>query len=150
MIQQRINDDLKAAMLSGDSFTVSVLRGIKSAILYAEVAEGKRETGLGEEAILQLLSKEAKKRQESADLYVQGHDQERADKELKEKAIIEGYLPQQLSETELQAIIDEAIKTIGASTPQDMGKVIGSVKAKVGATADGAVIAKLVKERLSA
>jgi uncharacterized protein YqeY len=95
-----------------------------------------------------LLAKEAKKRQESADLYVQAGDQVRADAELAEKAIIEAYLPAQLSEAELVALIDEAIAATGASGPQGMGQVIGAVKAKAGASADGALVARLVKEKL--
>ncbi|MFA5004192.1 MAG: GatB/YqeY domain-containing protein [Candidatus Saccharimonadales bacterium] len=150
MILQKLNDDLKAALLAGDSLRVSVLRGLKSVILYAEVAEGKREEGLTDEAILQIFAKEAKKRQESADLYVQGGDQARADKEIQEKAMIEAYLPKQLSEDELQALIADSIKALQPAGLQDMGKVIGAVKAKAGATADGALIARLVKERLSA
>ena len=150
MIKQQLNDDVKAAMLAGDKIRLETLRGLKSVILYAEVAANKREAGLGDDEILALLAKEAKKRQESADFYVQGGSQERADKELQEKAIIQTYLPAQLGEVELQAVIEEVITATGATGPQAMGQVIGAVKAKVGNTADGAVIARLVKERLSA
>ena len=150
MIRQQIDDDLKAALLAGDSVKVDTLRGLKSVILYADVAAKKRDSGgVSDDEVLALLAKEAKKRQESADLYVQGGSQERADKELTEKAIIEGYLPAQLSDEELAAVVDEAIKDQGAESVQAMGKVIGAVKAKVGNTADGAKIAQLVKERLN-
>ena len=149
MIKQRLQDDVKAAMLAGDSLRLETLRGLKSTILYAEVAAGKRETGLDDESIVSLFAKEAKKRQESAELYVQGGSQDRADKELTEKAIIEEYLPAQLSEAELTVIIDEIISQVKPEGPQQMGQVIGQVKSRVGNTADGALVARLVKEKLS-
>lgn len=149
MIKQKLQDDVKAAMLAGDSLRLETLRGLKSAILYAEVAAKKRDEGLSDEEIIALFAKEAKKRQESAELYQQGNSPERAEKELAEKAIIDAYLPEQLSEDELKAMIDEVITQQGASGMQAMGQVIGAVKAKVGNSADGALIARLVKERLA-
>lgn len=149
MIKQKLQDDVKAAMLAGDSLRLETLRGLKSVILYAEVAAGKREEGLTDDEILALFSKEAKKRQESAELYIQGGAQEKADKELAEKAIIEAYLPAQLSEAELAAIIDEVLNEVKPAGLQQMGQVIGQVKSQVGNTADGSLIAKLVKEKLS-
>ena len=149
MIKQKLQDDVKAAMLAGDSLRLETLRGLKSVILYAEVAAGKREEGLTDDEILALFSKEAKKRQESAELYIQGGAQEKADKELAEKAIIEAYLPAQLSEAELAATIDEVLNEVKPAGLQQMGQVIGQVKSKVGNTADGSLIAKLVKEKLS-
>lgn len=149
MIKQKLQDDVKTAMLAGDSLRLETLRGLKSVILYAEVAAGKREEGLTDDEILALFSKEAKKRQESAELYIQGGAQEKADKELAEKAIIEAYLPAQLSEAELAAIIDEVLNEVKPAGLQQMGQVIGQVKSKVGNTADGSLIAKLVKEKLS-
>ncbi|HSX15462.1 MAG TPA: GatB/YqeY domain-containing protein [Candidatus Saccharimonadales bacterium] len=151
MIRQQIDDDLKAAMLAKDGLKTDTLRGLKSVILYADVAAKARETGgIPDDQVMSLLAKEAKKRQESADLYVQGGSQERADKELAEKAIIEGYLPAQMGDDELGQIIDAEIKAQGAEGMQAMGKVIGAVKAKAGNSADGAKIAQLVKERLGA
>lgn len=148
-IRQRLEDDVKAAMLSGDSLRVETLRGLKTAILYADVAARKRESGgIADDEVLGLFAKEAKKRQESADLYVQGGSPERADKELAEKAIIETYLPEQMSDEELGKLIDEAIAATGAESAKDMGKVIGAVKAKAGTSADGATVARLVGERL--
>src|ERR1700760_670366 len=124
MLEQRIEQDLKKALLSGDKDTVSTLRGLKSTLLYAKVAANKRDSGLTDEEILPLLAKEAKKRQESADLYVQGGSQERADAELREKALIETYLPKQLSEEEIGKLIDEAIGSSNASGAAAMGQVI--------------------------
>ncbi len=149
MLEQRLEQDLKKSMLAGDSLRVMTLRNMKSALLNAKVASGKRETGLTDEEVLPILSKEAKKRQESADFYVQGGSQERADMELAEKAIIEEYLPKQLNEQEISAIIDEVIATSGASGLSAMGQVIGQAKSKTGASADGSLIAKLVKQKLA-
>lgn len=136
-------------MLSGDKTLVTTLRGLKSVILYAEVASGNREQGLDDAAVTELLTKEAKKRQESADLYRQGGNEEKAQAELQEKTVIERYLPEQLDDAELAALVDETILSLGASGAQAMGQVIGAVKAKAGASADGARIAALVKERLT-
>lgn len=149
MLEQRIEQDLKTALLAGEAERVSTLRGIKSVLLNVKVATGKRESGLADDEVLSLLAKEAKKRQESADLYIQGGNRERADAELSEKAIIESYLPAQLSEEEIAATVDEVIAQTGASGPQAMGQVIGQVKARLGASADGAVIARIVKEKVS-
>jgi uncharacterized protein len=149
-LRQQLDDDIKAALLGGESLRVETLRGLKNVILYADVAAKKRDDGgIADDEILGLFAREVKKRQESADLYVQGGSQERADKELAEKAIIESYLPQQLSEDELTQMVDAIIKEQGAEGAQAMGKVIGAVKAKVGTAGDGALIAKLVKERLN-
>jgi len=88
-LKQQIEDDLKTAMLAGDKTLVTTLRGLKSAILNIEVAKGARETGLPDSEITDILAKEAKKRKESADMYVQGASQERAEAELQEKTVIE-------------------------------------------------------------
>ncbi len=146
--KEQIDKDLKTALLSGDKERASVLRGIKSAILYEEVAKGARESGLQNDEILRILNKEAKKRQESADLYVKGGNQEKADAELAEKAIIETYLPAQLSEDEVRSLIDQVAAEHGEITRQTMGRVIAAVKEKSGGAADGALVARLVKERV--
>jgi len=149
-LRQQLDDDVKAAMLSGDTLKVETLRGLKSVILYADVAAKKRDTGgISDDEVLALFAKEVKKRQESADLYVQGGSQERADKELAEKALIETYLPAQMSEAELIGLVDAVIAEQDAEGAQAMGKVIGAVKAKAGASTDGSLVAKLVKERLN-
>ena len=148
MLEQKLEQDLKTAMLAGDSDRVMTLRNLKSALLNVKVASGKRETGLTDDEVLPVFSKEAKKRQESADFYVQGGSQDRADKELSEKAIIEEYLPKQLSTEEITAIVEEVIATLGVSGPSAMGQVMGQVKAKTGATADGSLVAKIVREKL--
>jgi uncharacterized protein YqeY len=147
-LEQRLEQDIKTALLSGDKTRATTLRGLKAVLLNVKVEKGKREQGLGDEEVQTVLAKEAKKRQESADLYRQGGNNEKAEAELTEKAVIEGYLPKQLSEAEIAALADEAIAATGASGPQAMGQVIGQVKAKAGAAADGAVVARIVKEKL--
>jgi uncharacterized protein YqeY len=148
VLKQRLGEDLKAALLAGDKDRATTIRGIKSVILYAEVASGSRADGLGDDEIIALLAKEAKKRQESADLYIKGGSEDRAAKELAEKKIIEAYLPKQLTDEELAAIIDEVIDSVEASGPQVMGQVIGQVKQRTAGQAEGGRIAQMVKERL--
>lgn len=152
MLKQQLQDDVKAAMLAKDTLRLETLRGLKSVILYAEVAAKKRaeDGSLSDDEILVLFAKEAKKRQESAELYIRGGAQDKADKELAEKKIIEAYLPEQMSEADLAKLISETIAQTGAEGIQAMGKVIGAVKAKAGSSADGALIARMVKERLGA
>src|SRR5437868_1714262 len=128
-------------MLAGDKTLVTTLRGLKSAILNIEIEKGSREQGLTDEEVIQVFSKEAKKRQESADLYTQGGNQEKADAELTEKVVIEKYLPAQVSQDELAAAIDQIIKDTGVQGMQAMGQVIGAVKQQFGASADGSTVA---------
>ncbi|CAN5615976.1 GatB/YqeY domain-containing protein [soil metagenome] len=148
IIKEQINADLKTAMLAGKKDLATTIRGLKSAILYVEVAEGKREQGLSDAEITAVLQKEAKKRQESANLYVQGGNTERQQAELAEKAVIEKYLPARMHEEEIAEIVNSVIAETGASSMQDMGRVISVVKQKTGAAADGGTIARLVKEKL--
>lgn len=148
MIHDQINQDLKKALLGGDSFKATVLRGLKSAIGYAEVAAGKRDKGLSDDEVIALFQKEAKKRQESADMYAKADDKDRSDQELKEKAIISEYLPAELSEEDIAKIVSAVVEEMGATTMASMGQVVGAVKAQAKGAADGAVIARLVKERL--
>ncbi len=149
MIEAQIDKDLKTALLGGDRTQADTLRGLKSALLYAKVEKGKRDSGLSEEEEIAVLAREAKKRSESAELYEKGGSKERAEAELKEKSIIERYLPKQISEAELKPIVDQAISEVGAEDMSKMGAVIGLVKQKTAGSADGALIAKIVKESLS-
>jgi uncharacterized protein YqeY len=148
-LSQRIQDDTKAALLSGDRFVVETLRGLKAAILNEEVAQGKRDEGLADEAIEKIIAKEVKKRNESAELYAQNDRAESAADERREAEILSVYLPQQLDEDELKQIITDKVAELGVSGPQAMGQVIGAVKAQVGNTADGATVARLVKDALN-
>jgi uncharacterized protein YqeY len=144
-----IEKDLKVAMLAGDRTAVETLRGLKNALQYEAVGAGSKDRSLSDEQIQKVLAREAKKRQEAADLYKQGGSQQRANAELAEKKIIEKYLPEQLSEEEIARAVDEELTGVATPTPADMGKIIGAVRGKLGAAADGATIARLVKERLN-
>ena len=147
-LEQQIEKDLKAALLWGDKGKALILRGLKANLLNIKVATGKRDSGLSDEEVLKELAKQSKQRAESAEVYTQGGDPARAEAELAEKAIIDAYLPEQLSEEEIAKIIDEVIVETGASGLQAMGQVIGHVKARIGVAAEGGVIARLVKEKL--
>lgn len=147
-IKLQIDQNLKSAMLAGDKTLVTTLRGLKGAILNVEIAQNARETGLPNDQVITLLQKESKKRQESADLYSQGGNVEKQQAELAEKKVIEEYLPAQLGEPEVIKIVEEAVKEIGTEQ-KNMGQIIGHVRQQTGGNADGALIARLVKERLS-
>lgn len=150
MLETTLNQDLKTALLAGDKTLATTLRGLKSALLYAQIANNSRDRQMTDDEIIAVLQKEAKKRQESADLYLQGGNQAKADAELHEKAVIQKYLPAQLSEAEIVKLVEQAIKDTQSQDQSAMGLVIGKVKQTAGAAADGVVIARLVKERLSA
>jgi uncharacterized protein YqeY len=144
-----IETDLKNALLGGERFKADTLRNLKAAILNEEVAQNKRDEGLADEEVEKVVAREVKKRSESVKLYTEAGRQELADTEAEEISVIEVYLPKQLSEEEIKKAVDEAIAILGVSGPQAMGQVIGSVKARLGNTADGAVVARLVKEALN-
>lgn len=146
-VKQQLDQDLKAAMLAGDKELVTVLRGLKSAILYEEVAKGERDEGLDDASVIAVLQKESKKRQDSADLYAQGGDSERQDKELAEKATIAKYLPAELTDEELDALVDAALTELGQEQ-QKMGQLIGHVKQAAAGKADGGRIATAVRQKL--
>lgn len=148
-IKDKLEQDIKTAMLAGEKTLVTTLRGIKSVILYSEVASGKREVGLPEAEVITLLQKEAKKRQESADLYRQGNNLEKAEQEDAEKKVINAYLPAQISEEEIAKLVQQEIAKLDSPTLAQMGQVIGAVKKATGGAADGAVIARLTKESLT-
>lgn len=148
-MQEQIEKDLKQALLSGDKAKAETLRGIKSALLNEAISAGARDRDLSDDQIRRILARESKKRSEAAELYKQGGAADRASAELAEKAIIDSYLPKQMSETEIAKIIDEEITIAGSPTMQDMGRIIGAVRVRTGSRADGAVIAKLVKDKLN-
>lgn len=148
MISEQIESDLKAALLSGDKQKTETLRTLKGALLNEAISQGARETGLSEESIQKVLSKESKKRAEAADLYEKVGESARAEAELTEKAIIDVYLPAQLSEQEVAAIVKEEAAKLDNPTAAEMGRIIGAVRGRLGAQADGALIARLTKEAL--
>jgi uncharacterized protein YqeY len=148
-LKAQLDNDLKAALLGGDRFRADVLRGLKAVILNEEVAKGKRDEGLDDATIEQLIAREVKKRLDSAQQYEAAGRPELVEAEKAESAVLEAYLPEQLSEADIQAAINEVIATLGVSGPQAMGQVIGAVKGKLGNTADGATVARLVKDTLA-
>ncbi len=148
-LKDKISNDLKAALLSGDRFMGEVLRGLKAVILNEEIVQGKRETGLDDSVIEQLIAREVKKRNESASLYDDANRPELSANERAEAKIIMNYLPAQLSEDDINTVVNRVISDLSATDPSQMGQVIGAVKKELGNTADGALIAKLVKNALS-
>lgn len=148
MLEKRIEQDLKTALLAGDRLKIDTLRSIKSALLYYKVEKGKRDSGLNHEEEIAVIAKESKKRSESAELYIKGGNQEKATTELAEKKIIDQYLPEQLSEDALLEIVLATIKDLRVDDQSAMGKVIAAVKQKTGGAANGGLIARLVKENL--
>lgn len=149
VIKDKINGDLKSAMLSGDHFKAETLRGIKAVILNEEVAQGKRDEGIDDNVIEQLVSREVKKRNESAAIYDGAGRSELAEKERAEAKILGEYLPEQLSEEDIKTVVERVIKDMGVSGPSGMGQVIGAVKKELGNAADGATVAKIVKSELN-
>lgn len=145
MLKEQINADLKTAMLARNAFETTVLRGLKASILDEEVKLGKREEGLSDAEIETLVAREVKKRKEAANLL----DAERAENELKEAEILSKYLPEMASEEEIRTAVKAEISAMGEVSIKQMGAIIGKVKVKFGNSADGAVLAKIVKEELS-
>ena len=148
-LKQTIQDDFKAALLSGDRFRGEVLNAIKSAVLYEEIASQKREAGLSDAEIENVIAREVKKRKESASIYLENNRKEAADQELKEAAIMEEYLPEKISEAELIKKIDDKIKELEVSDIKGMGKVIGALKSELGSAVDGKLLSDKVKEKLT-
>ena len=143
----KINQDLKAAMLARDAFKTGVLRDLKSAFLYEEVAKKKREEGLNDEETMAVIAREIKKRDDAITIYAGAGDKEREQKETDEREILASYLPTPLTDDELREIVGRVI-TAGGFGAKDMGRAIGDVKKEVGTRADGGRIAKAVKELL--
>jgi len=150
MLKDKIGADLKSAMLARDTETVEVLKGLKSAVMYEEVAQKKRDEGLNDDEILAVFKKESKKRQDSITLYRQGGNEKQAQKEQSEKDIIDSYLPDQPTQEEISKVIDNVMIELGLDnpTPQDMGQIMGAVK-KASPNADGSIVASAVKKLLS-
>jgi len=146
-LMERITQKLKEAMLARDEFATTTLRGLKSAIQYEEVAQGKRESGISNDEIEKVIAREVKKRSDAIELYNNAGDVERAQKEMAECEILTAFLPEPMIDDELVQIIEKTIKD-NSFTSKDIGRVIGTVKKEVGTRGDGAKIAGLVKDML--
>ncbi|UII27877.1 GatB/YqeY domain-containing protein [Fulvivirga maritima] len=147
-LKQQIDQDIKTAMLEKRKDELTALRSIKSAILLAATEKGGAEE-LSEDAELKLLTKAAKQRKDSAELYEKEGRADLAEKEKLELEVINRYLPKQLSEDELKTEIAAIIEQVGATGPQDMGKVMGAATKQLAGKADGKMIASIVKESLT-
>jgi hypothetical protein len=143
---ERINGDIKSAMLAREKERLAVLRDIKSKLLL-EATSGSGEAS--EEVALKICMKLHKQRLETYELYTAQGRQDLADEELFQAKVIEEYLPKMMSEDEIRAEVAAAIAQTGASGPQEMGKVMGVLTGKLAGKADGKLIATLVKEALS-
>jgi uncharacterized protein len=147
-LEQKIMSELKTAMLAKDEKALRSLRAVKAAILLAKTSEGAGGE-LKEEDEIKLLQKLVKQRKDSLDIYQQQNRADLAQKEKEEIEIIEKFLPNQLSVDELRSEVAAIISEVGASSPADMGKVMGAATKKLAGKADGKTISVLVKELLS-
>ena len=162
MLKDKIQEDLNQAIKRKDETACSTLRGVLASVLSKEKDKRykiskeeqdpeklDKESKLTEEEFLHIVSSEAKKRKEAIIEYEKGGRTDLAEKEKAELGILEKYLPEQLSEEEIKAIVKQAIKETGASDMKDMGKVMAKAMPKAGGRADGSEISKIVKELLS-
>jgi uncharacterized protein YqeY len=146
-LKDRITDDMKAAMRSGERERLSTVRLILAAIKQREVDE---RITLDDSQVHAVLERMVKQRRESIAQFETGGRADLVAKETAELAIVKSYLPEQLSDSEVAALIDEAIRSTGASSLKDMGKVMGAVKAKAQGRADMGTLSARIKERLNA
>ena len=144
-LKDKINDDLKSSMKAGDKDRVKVLRLIMAAIKQVEVDTRK---ALDDSAVLGVLDKMVKQRRDSIEQFTKGGRDDLSAIEAAEIGVIENYLPEQLSDAEIDAIVDEAIAATGATGMRDMGKVMGAVKGKAAGRADMGAVGARVKARL--
>ncbi len=146
-LQEKVMAEMKAAMKAKDSVALESLRAIKSAILLAKTE--KVGTELSEEDEVKLVQKLVKQRKDSAAIYQQQGREDLAEPELAQVAVIEKFLPEQLTEEEIEKVVVQTIDSIGASGMQDMGKVMGIVSKELAGQADGKTISSIVKAKLS-
>jgi uncharacterized protein YqeY len=150
VIRDDINNALKEAMKAKNERTVSTLRLVNSTLKNADIeARGQGKDALGDDAVLGVLQKMIKQRNESADLYDKGGRPELAQQEREEVAIISAYLPKQMSDDEVKAAIAEAVRETGAASVKDMGKVVGALRGKYAGKMDFSKASALVKAALS-
>lgn len=147
-LENKINADIKQAMIAKESQKLEALRAIKAALLLAKTSKDAGGGELPEEAGLKLVQKLIKQRQESADIYRQNGRNDLADQELFQAGVIEQYLPKQLSEEEITIGVKRIIAETGASGPKDMGKVMGMASKEFAGKADNKIVADLVKKLL--
>jgi uncharacterized protein YqeY len=144
-LKERITDDMKAAMRSGEKERLGVIRMITAAIKQREVDE---RISLDDTQVLSVLEKMLKQRKESLVQFQAGNRQDLVDKEAAEITLLQGYLPSQLSDTEIDALIKDAIAATGAASIKDMGRVMGLIKGKAQGRADMAAVGAKIKAKL--
>lgn len=147
-IKEQLKKDLTEAIRSRDEITSGTIRMVLTAITNEEVA-GKEARVLSDDEVITVLSREGKKRREAAEAFENAGRADKAALEKSEGEVIVKYLPAQLSEADITAIIAEAIASTGAAGPADMGKVMGAVKPKIAGKADGGLVSALVKAALN-
>jgi len=147
-LEARVMDELKNAMRAKDEAALRTLRAIKAAIIIEKTAEGASGE-INEATETKMLQKLAKQRRDSLDIYVKQNREDLASKEREELAIIEKFLPQQMSADELKAEVSAIIARVGAKTPADMGKVMGVASKQLAGKADGKAISEMVKQLLA-
>jgi len=146
-LKDKINDDLKAAMIAKDTVRTETLRSIRAEILKADKSGSDRE--MNEQEEIEMLSKQAKMRRESIEQFESAGRADLVDKEKAQLEIIEEYLPEQMSQEDAEKVIDKIIADAGASGQQDFGKVMGGAMKELKGKIDGKVIQDIVKSRLS-
>lgn len=146
-LEQQIQKDIMEAMKTHDTVRLNAVRAIKSEILLAKTSSTEHE--LEDSDVMKLIQKLVKQRKESAEMYVRAGRQELADNELAEAKFMESYLPKALSEDEVRNMLKQIIAEVGASSPKDMGKVMGAATKRLAGQADGRTISTIVKELLS-
>ena len=146
-LQIQIMDKMKAAMKAKDTVALQALRAVKSAFLLAKTATGVQED-ITEDQEIKIIQKQVKQRKDSAAIFIQQNRQDLADPELAEIAVLEKFLPKALSEEAIEVVVLATINNLGASGMKDMGKVMSAVSEELSGTADGKVIATLVKKNL--
>ncbi|MBA3971986.1 MAG: GatB/YqeY domain-containing protein [Bacteroidetes bacterium] len=144
-LEEKINADIKSAMLAKEASKLEALRAVKAAILLLKTSP----EGLNDDTEMKALQKMVKQRKETADLYITQNRKDLADVELAQAAVIEAYLPKQMSEEEIKAEVANIIVSVGATSPADMGKVMGVASKQLAGKADGKLISGIVKELLS-
>ena len=144
----KVSGDIKTAMLARDKVRLEALRGIKKEFLEAETAKGG-DGELSDDAALKILAKMVKQRKESASIYTEQNREDLAGEELAQAAIIEEYLPKQLSEEGLTAALKEIIARVGATSAKEMGKVMGTASKELAGKAEGKAISAKVRELLA-
>lgn len=150
-LRERFTEDLKKAMVAKDETKVGTIRLIISAMKDKDIAARTADSreGIKDEQILSLMQGMIKQRQESIKMYEQGKRQDLADKESAEIKVIEGYLPQQLSDDEMKTAVQKAVASVGATSIKDMGKVMAELKAKYSGSMDFSKVGAIVKEKLA-